>query len=106
MKRHWNLGAVLALALVATAVPALAQPITVAWGNDGWQTPAGSSQIDLSIYPLAGLFGAGATFSPTVVSLSGVPLDATNLGSIDTLLERPAPSVLYSTFPETHTFAV
>ncbi|HEX4962598.1 MAG TPA: hypothetical protein VF173_17310 [Thermoanaerobaculia bacterium] len=96
---------VLTLAL-AVAVPALAQPITVAWGNDGWQTAANSSQIDLSIYPLAGLFGAGATFSPTVVSLSGSPLDSTNLGSIDTLLERPAPSVTYTTYPETHTFPV
>lgn len=96
---------VLSLVLLA-AVPALAQPITVAWGNDGWQTAAGSSQIDLSIYPLAGLFGAGATFSPTIVSLGGVALSPASLGSIDTLLERPAPSVLYSAFPETHTFPV
>jgi hypothetical protein len=100
-------GVIIGLSLVLlAAVPALAQPITVAWGNDGWQTAAGSSQIDLSIYPLAGLFGAGATFSPTIVSLGGVALSAGSLGSIDTLLERPAPSVLYSTFPETHTFPV
>jgi len=105
MTRTKSVFVVLSLVLVA-AVPALAQPITVSWGNDGWQTAAGSSQIDLSIYPLAGLFGAGATFSPTVVTLGGVALDAANLGSIDTLLERPAPSVLYTTFPETHTFPV
>jgi hypothetical protein len=97
----WTL---LCLALVAT--PIFAQPITVAPGNDGWNTPAGGSQIDLSIYPLGGLFGAGATFSPAVVSLSGAPLDTANLGSLDTLLERPAPSVTFTTIPETHTFAV
>lgn len=105
MNRTMSAFGILALALLV-AVPALAQPITVAWGNDGWQTAAGSSQIDLSIYPLAGLFGAGATFSPTVVNLGGVALDAANLGSIDTLLERPAPSVAFTTYPETHTFPV
>ncbi len=99
--RRWLLG----LALVALALPAAAQPITVAPGNDGWTTPAGSSQIDLSVFPLAAVFGSPGTASPAVVTLGGQPLTGA-LGSIDTLLQRYPPSVTFTTFPETHTFSV
>ena len=94
------------LVLAAAAVPVSAQPITVAPGNDGWVTPANSSQVDLSVFPIAAFFGPGAVVSPTLVSLSGSPLDPPNLGLIDTLLERFPPSVLFTTFPETHTFSL
>jgi hypothetical protein len=100
--------AMYALALAAAAAPVLAQPITVAPGNDGWNTPANSSQIDLSVFPIDSFFGPGAVLSPTIVSLSGVPLDSADLGSIDTLLERPSPSspVTFTSYPETHSFDV
>jgi len=99
----WALaGLILALA----AAPVLAQPITVAPGNDGWVSPVNGSQIDLAVFPLSLVFGPSPSVSPTLVTLSGTPLDAANLGSIDTLLERPAPSVVFTTFPETHTFGV
>jgi hypothetical protein len=94
------------LVLAAIALPVSAQPITVAPGNDGWVTPANSSQVDLSVFPISAFFGPGAVVSPTLVSLSGVPLDSTNLGSIDTLLERYPPSVTFTGTPETHTFSV
>jgi len=44
--------------------------------------------------------------NPQLVSLSGLPLDPPNLGSIDTLMERYPPSVVFAAFPETHTFRV
>lgn len=94
------------LVLAAVAIPVSAQPITVAPGNDGWVTPANSSQVDLSVFPISAFFGPGAVVSPTIVPLSGSPLDAANLGSIDTLLERYPPSVTFTTFPETHTLSV
>ncbi len=94
-----------ALALAFLALPVAAQPITVAPGNDGWTTPAASSQIDLSVFPLAAVFGAPGTASPALVSLGGQPLTGA-LGTIDTLLERYPPSVTFATFPETHTFSV
>jgi hypothetical protein len=93
------------LVLAAAAAPVPAQPITVAPGNDGWRTPAGSSKVDLSVFPIQTFFGTGAVVTPTIVSLSGSPL-APPLGSIDTLLERTPPSVTFATFPETHTFTV
>lgn len=94
------------MALAILAAPVLAQPITVAPGNDGWVSPANGSLIDLAVFPLSLVFGPSPTVSPTKVALSGLPLDPPNLGSIDTLLERPAPSVVFTTFPETHTFGV
>jgi hypothetical protein len=99
----WALaGLILALA----AAPVLAQPITVAPGNDGWVSPVNGSQVDLAVFPLSLVFGPSPTVSPTLVALSGTPLDPPNLGSIDTLMERYPPSVVFATFPETHTFSV
>ena len=106
MKRGWRNLALAGLVLAVAAAPALAQPITVAPGNDGWLTPANSSQIDLSIYPLNTVFPPGTVINPLVVSLSGVPLNPAGIGSIDTLLERYPPSVTFVNIPETHTFSV
>jgi hypothetical protein len=78
----------------------------VAPGNDGWKTPANSSQVDLSVFPIDAFFGPGSVVNPKIVSLSGSPLKSGSLGSIDTLLERYPPSVTFTTFPETHTFSV
>lgn len=94
------------LALALLALPVAAQPITVAPGNDGWVTPASSSQIDLGVFPITAVFGSPGTVSPQIVSLGGLPLDPPNLGSVDTLMERYPPSVTFATFPETHTFSV
>lgn len=91
MKRSF----LLSLMALCIAVPALSQPLTVAPGNDGWKTAPNGSQIDLTVYDLSGLFGAGATFNPAVVPLSGVPLKPA-LGSYDTLLERFPPSVTFN----------
>jgi hypothetical protein len=106
MVRSFAKWALAGLVLAAAAVPVSAQPITVAPGNDGWVTPANSSQVDLSVFPIAAFFGPGAVVSPTIVPLGGSPLDSANLGSIDTLLERYPPSVTFAAFPETHTFSV
>lgn len=97
--------AIAGLVLAAAAVPATAQPITVAPGNDGWRTPANSSQIDLSVFPIQNFFGAGAVVNPVIVPLGGSPLSGA-LGTIDTLLERYAPSVTFNAFPETRNFRV
>lgn len=104
LQNSWR-GWVLGLAIAALALPAAAQPITVAPGNDGWTTPAASSQIDLSVFPLAAVFGSPGTANPAIVALGGQALTGA-LGSIDTLLERGAPSVTFNTFPETRTFSV
>ena len=95
------------LMMLALVVPAIAQPpITVAPGNDLWKTPANSSQIDLSVFPIAAFFGPGAVVNPTIVLLSGTPLTGA-LGTGDTLLERPGPSVTYNLpVPQTQTFSV
>lgn len=93
------------LVLALAAAPLLAQPITVAPGNDGWLTPANSSGIDLAVFPIDDFFGPGSVVVPTKVSLSGVPL-APGLGSIDTLLVRVPPPVTFNLIPETHTFQV
>lgn len=106
MTKVWSKWALAGLILATAAAPALAQPITVAPGNDGWVTPANSSTIDLSIYPLNTVFPPGTVINPLVVSLSGVPLKPGGLGSIDTLLERYPPSVTFVSIPETHTFSV
>ncbi|HEX6898298.1 MAG TPA: hypothetical protein VF789_01235 [Thermoanaerobaculia bacterium] len=94
------------MALAMAAVPALSQPITVAPGNDGWVTPANSSQVDLGVFPINDFFGPGSVVTPQIVLLSGVALNRNNLGSIDTLLERYPPSVTFNAFPETHNFSV
>lgn len=93
------------LVMLALAIPAMSQPITVAPGNDLWKTPANSSQIDLSVFPIQNFFGAGAVVNPQIVLLSGTPLNGA-LGTGDTLLERYPPSVTFNAFPETHTFSV
>lgn len=84
------------LLALGAALPAVSQPLTVGPGNDAWRTGVNSSQIDLSAYPIASVFSATATVSPTVVPLSGVALDQANLGSTDTLLERFPPSVTFN----------
>lgn len=92
------------------AVPAVAQPITVAPGNDTWITPPNSSQIVLSIYPvsaaLAAAFGPGASVSPNTVFLSGVPLNPGGLGQADTILERYPPSVTFNAIGDVRTQSV
>ncbi|HKI06292.1 MAG TPA: hypothetical protein VKK31_30215 [Thermoanaerobaculia bacterium] len=93
------------LVLAAAAVPAMAVPITVAPGNDGFKTPATGTKIDLSVFPINTFFGLGAVVNPTIVPLTGAPLTGA-LGSIDTLLERYPPSVTFNLIPETHTFSV
>ena len=105
MNRFWRSLALAGLALAVAAAPSTAQPITVAPGNDGWVTPANSSQIDLSVFPINAFFGPGSVVTPQIVSLSGVPL-APGLGSIDTLLVRVPPPVTFNLIPETHTFPV
>lgn len=104
--RSFTKWALAALVLAIVAAPVLAQPITVAAGNDGWKTPANSSKVDLSVFPIDAFFGPGSVISPTVVLLSGVPLKPASLGSIDTLLERFAPSQTFASYPETHSFTV
>lgn len=106
MKRIWKHLTLAGLVLAVAAAPSLAQPITVAPGNDGWITPANSSQIDLRVYPLSSIFPPGTVINPLVVSLSGVPLKSPALGTIDTLLERYPPSVTFVNIPETHIFSV
>ena len=106
MKRALNICVLAVLALAIAAAPVLSQPITVAPGNDGWVTPASSSQVDLGVFPIDAFFGPGSVISPRIVILSGAPLNSANLGSIDTLLERYPPSVTFNSFPETHTFPV
>ncbi|HEX6898301.1 MAG TPA: hypothetical protein VF789_01250 [Thermoanaerobaculia bacterium] len=105
MSRFWRSLAFAALALAVAAAPSLAQPITVAPGNDGWVTPANSSQIDLGVFPINAFFGPGSVVTPQIVSLSGAPL-APGLGSIDTLLVRNPPPVTFNLIPETKTFPV
>lgn len=105
MKSIWKSLALAGLVLAAAAAPALAQPITVAPGNDGWVTPANSSQVDLGVFPIDDFFGINSTIVPQIVSLSGVPL-APGLGSIDTLLVRTPPPVTFNLIPETRTFPV
>ena len=94
MSNTWSRWAGIGLLVSVIAGPAWPQPITVAPGNDGWVTPANSSQIDLSVFPIDAVFGPGAVVNPQVVTLSGRPLDPQNLGSIDTLLERQPPSAI------------
>jgi hypothetical protein len=105
MGKNYSKWVLAGLMILALAVPAMSQPITVAPGNDGFKTPANSSQIDLSVFPIQNFFGAGAVVNPQIVLLSGSPLTGA-LGTIDTLLERYPPSVTFNAFPETHTFSV
>src|SRR5262249_10334700 len=79
-----------ALVVLAAAVPALAQPITVRPGNDGWVTPSGGTQVDLTQYPIAAVFGRRVTLRPSLVPLAGSPINAAALGSLATILERYA----------------
>jgi len=74
--------------LLAAAIPAAAQPITVNPGDDGWVTPSGGTSVNLAAYPTTSVFGSAVTFSPSLVSLVGSPIDSTNLGSTDTIVER------------------
>lgn len=106
MRKALNAFVFAALAIAIAAAPALSQPITVAPGNDGWVTPANSSQVDLGVFPINDFFGPGSVVTPQIVLLSGVALNRNNLGSIDTLLERYPPSVTFNAFPETHNFSV
>ena len=99
--RRWMFALLLAVVAVP---PASAQPITIAPGNDGFVT-VGTTRVDLSVFPLAAVFGSPGTASPSVVLLSGQPL-AGALGSINTLLERYPPSVTFNTIPETRTLSV
>jgi hypothetical protein len=94
------------LVMAAVAVPVSAVAITVAPGNDAWATPVNSSQIDLSVFPIAAFFGPGAVVNPAIVPLSGSALNVASLGSTDTLIERFAPSVTFAAVPETHVFSV
>ena len=87
MRFHWRHALIAALVLAA-ALPLGAQPLTVTAGDDGWVTPSGGTQVDLSLYPLGGAFGSGVTLSPTLVPLTGVPINSTQLGSIDTIVKR------------------
>lgn len=105
MKGIWRIWALAGLVLVAAAAPSLAQPITVAPGNDGWVTPPNSSGIDLSVFPIDDFFGPGSVINPQIVWLSGVPLTPA-LGTIDTLLVRYPPPVTFNLIPETRTFPV
>jgi hypothetical protein len=77
------------LALVLAIVP-LAAPLqaeTLPATNDGWTTPGGGQTlVDLSGFPVASILGSAPVSNS--VSMKGKPLDSTNLGSIDTLLER------------------
>ncbi|HEV7516050.1 MAG TPA: hypothetical protein VGR07_07100 [Thermoanaerobaculia bacterium] len=79
--------ATLALVLLALSAVAPLAAETLPASNDGWTTPGGGQTIvDLSQFPVARVLGS-APVSNTV-SMKGQPLDSTNLGSIDTLLER------------------
>jgi hypothetical protein len=80
--------AILAL-LALAAVPAAAQTVTAAAGDDGWvSTGGGSTQVDLSGYPIASAFPGGSISGSSVVNLKGSPIDSANLGSIDTIVSR------------------
>jgi hypothetical protein len=86
--RNWKILILATLLLAAVVAPAAAQPVTVNPGDDGWVTPSNGSQVDLSGYNLAAVFGRGVTFSPTIVPLSGQAIDPAHLGSIDTIVRR------------------
>jgi hypothetical protein len=82
----------LAILALALAVVPLAAPLgaeTLPATNDGWTTPGGGQTlVDLSGFPVASILGSAPVSNS--VSMKGKPLDSTNLGSIDTLLERGA----------------
>ncbi len=81
--------AILALALAVVPLAAPLHAETLPATNDGWTTPGGGQTIvDLSGFPVASILGSGPVSN--TVSMKGKPLDSTNLGSIDTLLERGA----------------
>lgn len=86
--RHRFSCLVLCAVLLAAAIPAAAQPITVNPGDDGWVTPSGGTQVDLTAYPTTSVFGSAVTFSPSTVPLVGSPIDSAHLGSTDTIVER------------------
>lgn len=102
MKKH----VVFVLLALCASLPVLAQPLTVAPGNDGWATGPSGSQIDLSAYPIASVFSSTATVSPAVVTLTGVPLKPGSLGSVDTLLQRFPPPVTFNFIGETKNIQV
>ena len=89
MNRRQRLIVAIALAVGALAVlPAAAQ--TFAAGTDPWTTPGGGqTQVNLDSFPAASVLGSTITSSHSP-SLKGVPLDSTNMGSPDTLMDRGA----------------
>ena len=75
------------IALLLTTAPLAAQDV-ISRGDDGWKTPGGGgTQINLASYPIGQVLGSEPTSS--IVSLKGKPLDAANLGTIDTIVTRP-----------------
>lgn len=65
----------------------------VSKGDDGWTTPDnGQTQVNLASFPVRAFLGSGP--QANIVPLKGLPLDSANLGSIDTLLNRPDDIVL------------
>lgn len=75
------------IALLLTTAPLAAQDV-ISRGDDGWKTPGGGgTQINLASYPIGQVLGSNPTSN--VVSLKGKPLDAANLGTIDTIVTRP-----------------
>lgn len=84
MRNSWR--SLLAAALLAAVVVAPAAAQSYPPANDGWKTPGGGqSTVDLSQFPNV----LGSRYVNPVVSLKGKPL-STQLGTIDTLLERGA----------------
>lgn len=83
--------AALAILLAAAGMmPLAAQPFTIPAGDDGWVTGgSGGTKVDLSVFPLSGIFPRSCgSFTGPVVNLTSLPLDSTNLGSIDTIIHR------------------
>lgn len=80
------------IAMVSLSALPLAADV-VSRGDDGWTTPDnGQTQVNLASFPVSAFLGAGP--QNNIVPLKGLPLDSANLGSADTLINRPDDIVL------------
>jgi hypothetical protein len=87
-KRRSRMGWMLVLPLAA-ALPLGAQ--TFAAGNDGWTTPSGGqTQVNLADMPAVTSALGSPIVGGNLINVQGVPLDSTDLGSMDTLMARGA----------------
>jgi hypothetical protein len=78
----------IALILATAAAPLSAQ--TFSAGNDSWTTPGGgTTQVDLSSYPVQSVLGSGVR-SGSPVGMQGSPLNSSSIGKADTLMSRGA----------------